>query len=192
MKTQTTQAWGWLVAGVLAAGLNASYHNGGLQWAHQVADRFEHGSAAVLALASGRTDQFLAEARLLQARNESSSCPLATTLARVQTMVRRSGIDRSMLGNSQAGLDVMSAREQAQLDRLEASRARMEAQIEARVATQAAHFRIATANFAPIEIKGIPAPVICPRVRVHVPRLPVIKTPFAPDIHIEMAGTGPV
>jgi hypothetical protein len=189
---KTTQAWGWLVAGVLAAGLNASYHNGGLQWAHQVADRFEQGSAAVVALASGRADQFLAEARLLRAQNETPSCPLATTLARVQTMVRRSGIDRSTLGHSQAGLDVMSAREQAQLDRLEASRARMEAQIEARVATQTAHFRIATANLVPIEIKGIPAPVICPRVRVHVPRLPVIKTPFAPDIHIEMAGTGPV
>ncbi len=55
MKTQMTQAWGWLTAGVLAAGLNASYHDGGLQWAHQVADRVEHGSAAVLALASDLT-----------------------------------------------------------------------------------------------------------------------------------------
>jgi len=184
---KTTQAWGWLVAGVLAAGLNASYHNGGLQWAHQVADRFEHGSTAVLALASGRTDQFLSEARLLKARNKTSSCRLATTLARIQTRINQSRIE-----TSQTGLDVMNAPEEAQLDRFEASRARMEAQIEARVATQAAHFRIATANFVPIEIKGIPSPVICPRVRVHVPRLPVIKTPFAPDIHIEMAGTGPV
>ena len=39
-----TQAWGWLVAAVLAAGLNASYHDGGLQWAHQIADRVEQRS----------------------------------------------------------------------------------------------------------------------------------------------------
>ncbi len=69
MMTQMTQAWAWLTAGVLAAGLNASYHDGGLEWAHQVADRVEHGSAAVLALASGRADQVLSQAQLLTARN---------------------------------------------------------------------------------------------------------------------------
>jgi hypothetical protein len=60
-----TQAWGWLAAGVLAAGLNASYHDGGLQWLHQAVDQVEHGSAAVLALAGGHADLFLAEARLV-------------------------------------------------------------------------------------------------------------------------------
>jgi hypothetical protein len=170
-----TQAWGWLTAGVLAAGLNASYHDGGLQWAHQVADRIEHGSAAALALASGRADQFLTEARLLTVRDETASCPWATTLARV-----RSRIDRS-----QAGWDVMSAREEAQLARLEANRARMEAQI----AGQTAHLRIATMDFAPVDFKAIPAPVVCPRIRVSVPRLPMIK---APVIRVETASAGPV
>src|SRR5215469_1149640 len=60
-----TQAWGWLGAAVLAAGLNSSYHDGGLQWAHEIADRVQHNTSAVLALATGRADQFLAEARML-------------------------------------------------------------------------------------------------------------------------------
>jgi hypothetical protein len=176
-----TQALGWLAVGVLAAGLNASYHDGGLQWAHRVADRVEHSSAAVLDLASGRADQFLSEARLLTARNETASCPLASTLARVQASI----------ADSQSGIetiDVISARDQAQFARLEANRARMEAQI----AAQTAHFRIATASFAPIAFKSIPAPVVCPRVRVNIPKLPMIKMPVAPQIHIVTVGTGPV
>src|ERR1035441_733234 len=135
-----TQAWGWLVAAVLAAGLNASYHNGGLEWAHQIADRVEQGSAAVLAQASGHAGQFLTEARLLTARTETASCPFATTLTQVQTRIARSS------ETSVERFDVMSAREERQLARLEANRARMEAQI----ARQTAHIRIATAAFAPI------------------------------------------
>src|ERR1700674_5537695 len=118
---KANQAWGWLAAGVLAAGLNANYYDGGFQWAHRVADRVGHSSAAVLALASGRADQFLSEAQMLTGRNEAISCPLGTMLARVQTGI----------AHSQPGLehfDVMSAREQAQLAKLEANRARMEAQ----------------------------------------------------------------
>jgi hypothetical protein len=63
VKVMKTQAWGWLGAAVLAAGLNASYHDGGLEWAHNAVDQIQHRSAAVLALASGRADQFLAEAK---------------------------------------------------------------------------------------------------------------------------------
>jgi hypothetical protein len=180
MKTQMTQAWGWLAAGVLAAGLNASYHDGGLQWAHQVADRMQHDSAAVLALASARADRFLAEARLLTARNETASCRWATMRDRVQSRIGQSMIDRS-----QAGWDVMSAHEEAQLARLEANRARMEAQI----AAQTAHIRIAMADFDPVAFKAIPAPVVCPRIRVNVPRLPMIK---APVIHVGTTSAGPV
>ena len=180
MKTQMTQAWGWLTAGVLAAGLNASYYDGGLQWAHQVADRVGQDSAVVLALASGRADQFLSEARLLTAHNETAFCPWATTLARVQSTIVRSKIDRY-----QSGWDVMSARQEAQLAKLEANRARMEAQI----AVQTAHLRIATANFAPVTFKSIPAPVVCPRIRVSAPRIPMIQPPV---IHIETVSAGPV
>jgi hypothetical protein len=174
-----TQAWGWLVAAVLAAGLNATYHNGGLQWAHEVAERLDHGSTAALALASGHADQFLSEARLVSARSETSSCPLTAALARVQTRI--AGTDAQV-----ERFDVMSAREQAHLARFEASRARMEAQI----ARQTAHIRIATAAFAPISVHV--TPVVCPRVRVNVPRIPTIKMPALPVIHIDMASAGPV
>jgi hypothetical protein len=178
-----TQAWGWLTAGVLAAGMNASYHNGGLRWAHQVVDRVEQGSAAVLALASGNADQLLSEARLRTVRDETASCPFSTSLARVQTRFAHTRIARS-----QARVGVMSAREEAQLARLEANRERMEAQIEAQVA----HLRIATSAFAPVDFKSIPAPVVCPRVRVNIPRLPRIKMPVMPVIHIETASGGSV
>jgi len=173
---KTTQAWGWLVAAVLAAGLNASYHNGGLQWAHEVADRVEHGSTAVLALASGHADRFLSEARILAARNETASCRLSTALARVQTRIARSE-------TSVERFEGLSAREEAQLDRLEANRDRMEAQI----ARQTAHIKIATAAFAPINVHV--APVVCPRIRVNIPQLPGVKMPVVPVIHLS---SGPV
>src|SRR5215472_13364761 len=60
-----TQAWGWLAAAVLAAGLNSSYHNGGLQCAHEIISSVQHNTNAVLALAAGRADRFLAEAQML-------------------------------------------------------------------------------------------------------------------------------
>jgi hypothetical protein len=174
-----TQAWGWLVAAVLASGLNASYHNGGLQWVHEVAERVEQGSTAALALASGHAGQFLSEARLVSARSETSSCPLTTALARVQTRIAGSDIQLERF-------NVMSAREEAQLARFEANRARMEAQI----ARQTAHIKISTAAFAPIAVHV--APVICPRVRVNVPRVPMIRMPALPVIHVETASAGPV
>src|SRR5580698_7294900 len=114
MNVKMTQAWGWLVAGVLAAGLNASYHDGGLQWAHQIADQFsyqvEHRSAAVLDLATGHADRFVSEARLLTARQETPSCPWTTAMARVQTNVAQSqlGLDR---------FEALSAQEEAQVSR---------------------------------------------------------------------------
>jgi len=180
---KTNQAWGWLAAGVLAAGLNASYHDGGLPWAHQIADRVEHNSAAVLALASGGAERFVSETRLLAARDETASCRLATTMARVETRIAQSRI-----AESQAGFDAMTAREETQAARFEANRARIEAQIAARTA----HIRIATAVFTPISVKAIPAPVVCPRVRVNIPRLPMVKMPVIPEIHIESGSTGPV
>jgi hypothetical protein len=161
--------------------LNASYHSGGLQWAHQIAERTEQRSAVALALVSGDANQFLAEVRSLTAQPETASCPLTTTLARVQTGIAASetAVER---------FDVMSARGQRQLARLEVNRAR----IEARVAAQTARIKIATAAFAPVAVKVLPPPVVCPRVRVNVPRMPMIKVPVTPVIHIDSGSTGPV
>jgi hypothetical protein len=167
---KTNQAWGWLAAGVLAAGLNASYYDGGLQWVHRIADRVGQNSAAVLALASGRADQFLAEARMLTARNQTASCPFSSAMARVQSKIAR----------SEAGFEVMSAREEAQLARFEASRARIEAQT-ARIRIPAAAFNVRMTGAS-----------VCPRVRVNVPRMPAVKIPPIPAIHIDAASAGPV
>src|SRR5579872_5211112 len=99
-----TQSWGWLAVAVLAAGLNSSYHDGGLQWAHRIADRVEHNSNAVLALATGRADQFMAEAKIISA-HQSSPCPLSAVLAEVRHSIApaHSELDR---------FEQMSAREE--------------------------------------------------------------------------------
>ncbi len=178
---KTNQAWGWLAAGVLAAVLNASYYDGGLQWAHRIADRISYQSATALALASGRASLFLTEARMITARNESAACPWAAAAARVQSRIARS---QSQFDRFEA----MSAREQAQLARLEASRARMEAQI----AAHAARFRVTTAAFSPATSKVMALPVVCPRVRVNIPELPMGEMPAVPEVHVDLSSTGPV
>ena len=175
-----TQAWAWLVAGVLAAGLNASYHDGGLQWAHEVADRVEHSSAAVLALASGNADQFLSEAQLVSARSETTSCRLSTALARVQTRLARTG-------NGFARFDGMTARQDVQLARLEANRDRMVAQIEAQTARIRVRVPAVALTSVVVRVPQVPA---CPRIRVNVPQPMVVRIP-APVIDVE-SGSGPI
>ena len=191
-----TQAWGWLAAAVLAAGLNSSYHNGGLQWAHEIADRVGHNTGAVLALATGRADQFLAEARLLNAdrsadttvdvdadkadaaENDSPQCPFSMAMAQVQR-----GFDQSQARFD--GFQALSDREQARWARLEAKRVRIENAVRARVA----RVRIQTADFNPVAVE-LPR-LECPRVRVHIPRIPRIQVP-APQSHVDYSGPGPV
>jgi hypothetical protein len=178
---KTTQGWGWLAAGVLALGLNGIYHDGGAAWAHRNLDgvmaRIVNQSGAVIALASGRTDRFVANANLVAAQEEAPSCRLATAIARVQTKIARTQ-------GGMAHFEAMSARQEAALARVEASRARIEAQF--------ARVRLAPVAFDTVEI-----PVVtCPRVRVNVPRvnipeLPMVKFP-APIVQVEVAGAGPV
>jgi hypothetical protein len=119
--------------------------------------------------------------------------PLGTTLALVQSKIVQSKIVQSKIALSQARFDGMSARQEAQLARLEANRARIEA--------QAARIRIPVAAFNPVLVR-VSGASVCPRVRVNVPKLPMINMPVAPEIHIpevhipevhiDMAGTGPV
>jgi len=142
-----TQAWGWLAAAVLAAGLNSSYHDGGLQWAHEIVDRVGHNTGAVLALATGRADQFLAEARMLNVGRQRPECPLAAAMADVQNSFDQSQFDR---------FEAMSAREQAQLVRIEANRARIETLVQAKLA----RIQIPAADFRPAawKVRKIPGP----------------------------------
>ena len=149
-----------------------------MQWAHEIVDRIGHNTGAVLALATGRADQFLAEARMLNVDREEPQCPFASAMAQVQSSFDQpnSAIDR---------IEAMSAREQARLARLEANRSRMEAQIQARLA----RVRFAEANFNPVVVQ-VPR-IACPRVRLNIPRMPRIKV-RAPVSHVEYSGPGPV
>ncbi len=182
------QAWGWLIAGVLAAGLNASYHDGGLQWAHELADRVEHGSAAVAALANGNAERFIAEAQLVAAKNETASCRLSTALARAQTRLARRENQFSRFNNFTAFND-MTAQQDAQLAWLDANRDRIEAQIQAQVDAQTARIRIPAVNFRPVVVR-VPEVSACPRIhlnniRVNVPRIPAVHV-SVPRIDVDV------
>lgn len=171
-----TQAWGWLATAVLAAGLNSSYHNDGLEWAHRVADRVGHNSNAVLALATGNANKFLAEAQIISAER-SPSCPFSTALSEIRRSIApaRSDFDQFEAMSAQ-----LTARQEAQLARIEANRTRMEARIA----------RLKMANFNPVVVR-MPR-VVCPRVRISVPRMPVIKMPSMPMVQADYTGPGPV
>jgi hypothetical protein len=163
---KTTQAWGWLAAGVLALGLNGFYQDGGLTQVHRVVDRVAEGSGTLADLGSERVKQFMERTNLVVARDETTSCRMAAAVARFQSKMAR----------TQTGLaqfEAMSARQEAALARVEAKRARIEAEV--------AHVRLAPATFNTV---GIPA-VTCPRVRVNMPRVEV------PAVPVEM-GTGPI
>ena len=197
-----TQAWGWLAAAVLAAGLNSSYHEGGMQWAHGIVDRVGHNTGAVLALATGRADQFLAEARMLKLdRNadkvvtseENAQCPFAAAMAQVQT-----NLDETQ--SEFDGIQALSTREQAKLARLEANRARVQAQLQAKLA----RIRFADNNFTAVDDTDFTPVVVrvpriqCPRVRVVTPRIPRVRVKIprievpAPVLEVDNSGAGPI
>ena len=167
-----TEAWGWLAAAVVAAGLNASYHDGGLRWAHQVVSEAKHNTSAVLALATGRADQFLVEAKLAAAPAQTPQCPLSAALAEAQTVV----VAPAFRDFEVERVQMMSARQRARLARLEAERIRMEARL--------AQLRIPAAAFNPVVVQA-PSFSRCPRLRVSVPRIPSVRVPATPVVHIE-------
>jgi hypothetical protein len=175
---KTKQAWGWLTAGVLALGLNGVYHDGGAAWTHRtvggVIDRIAERTEPILALASGRADLFMAKTGMVAARSETASCRWATAVARVQSKVART---RSEF----AQFEVISAREEAALARLEANRARIEAQV-------------ARVRVMPVAFESVTSPVVCPRIRVNVPRVSIPRLPVVrvPEVHVEMPSAGPV
>ena len=180
-----TQAWGWLAAGVVAAALNASYHDGGLRWAHGIVNQVKHNSHAVLALATGQADQFMTEAQLASVRHERSSCPLAAALAEARTMVTDQDpqvVVRDSDAFDESDFAVMTERQQAALAQLEAQRARIDAQV--------ARIRIPAVAMRPVVVR-VPEVSVCPRVRMRLRRMPAIKIPPMPQVHVD-TGMGPI
>jgi hypothetical protein len=92
-------------------------------------------------------------------------------------------------GNGFAHFDQMTAQQEVQLARLEANRDRMEARIEAQVEAKTARIRIPAVAFSPVVVR-VPAVSACPRIRVSVPRVPMVRIPAA-AIDIE-SGNGPI
>ncbi len=182
-----TQAWGWLVAGVLALGFNGLYHDGGLDWAHRIAAVVQHDvQYKADALLAGRAGQILAEAELFSARNETATARIATAVAQAQNRVARSQ-------TGLARLEAMTARQQAACAQLEANRARMEAErarIEAMVQARMAMAAVPVPAAALVP-GDITIPVVCPRVKVGVPRTPLVHVPVR-MIQVDSAGAGPV
>ena len=147
---KTTHGWGWLVAGVLVLGLNGIYHDGGAAWAHQtvgrVIDRIEARTGPVLALVAGRADLFTAKTGIPGVRVRAASCRATTGLERFRIKTARIEMDL-------AGFELISARQQAALARMEANRARIAG-------------RVSEIRFAPAALD----PVVCPRVSVSISR----------------------
>ncbi len=171
-----TQAWGWLAAGVLAAGLNASYHDGGMRWAHRMVGRVVHHSGAVLALATGNADRFMQEARFIEAHHQvQPSCQLQDAMERAQEQIAQSDVQV-------ARFEAMKDRQMAQLQRWQANRVRMEVRL--------ADMRIPVTEFTPVVVRT--PNVVCPRVRVNIPKMPKINAPALPEIHVDAASAGPV
>jgi hypothetical protein len=166
MAMKTTQAWGWLTAGVLALGLNGFYQDGGAAWAHLAVDKVAEQSGVLADLASVRVDRLMEKTSLGATRDETASCRLATAMARVQTIMARSQ-------SGMAHFEALSARQEAALARVEGQRARIEAQA-------------ARVRFSPVAFKAVETPVV-----VICPRVPMVRIP-APVVHVELAGTGPI
>jgi len=174
-----TQGWGWLAAAVLAAGLNASYHDGGLHWVHRIAGRVGDSTTAVLALATGNAEEFLTQARRIELHRQRASCPFEAAVAEVREDVEAMTVPvRSEFGQ----LEVMSAHRRVRLARLEANRARMEADL--------AHLRIPAIAVNPMVVAE-PRVSVCPRVRVNILRIPRVKMYPMPQVRVD-SGAGPV
>ena len=177
------QGWHWLAAGVMALGVNGVYHDGGAEWAHRLVDR----SAAVVALASGHWERFLASAQLFSSREQTVFCRVATEMARFQTKTAWTPTGFAHFDGMTAQQEAGLARRGANLAQFEAGRARIEAQV-ARLDFASASLRPELgAAFGPKRIK---LPVICPRARVNIPRT-FVRVP-APTVRVETLSAGPI
>ena len=167
--TKSTNAWGWLAAGVLALGVNGFLHDEGANLFRRAADGMVAQSEAVMALATGQADQFLAQAQVVAARNRAQRCPLDAAVARMRSRVA----ERAQF----AQFESMRAQQESQMVWLDVQKNQMEAQM--------AQFQFDTADLNVPEVH-----VICPRMRVSIPQ-PKLRIP-APVVHVRTERTGSI
>jgi hypothetical protein len=183
MKT----AYGWLLAGVAALGLNGFYQDGGAQRVHQFIGRIDHRTEAVIALATGHADRFLAEASIIAAHETNTDCPPSPVVPKLH--VARLNFSPAAWTEFQAEAQAKSNREIARITRAhDLAHARVEAEF-ARIAatrarTQAQWDRdqtLALANPVIVRLPNLPK-IDCARVDVKVPQIPSIRVPAAPVV----------
>ena len=183
MNSKMTQAWIWLSAGVLAAGLNAVYHDGGAaqmreiacRIADRVVNRVIDNSERVVARTADRADHLLTLARLTVREDESVPCRYKAVVPTLQA--RLDGQRDAEI----ARVNLLVAHKQAQLARVEADRDRVEAVLtDIRIPNVEMHISS------------------CPRIRVNVPRIPEVHVQVpnvripAPEIQIDNSMSDPI
>jgi len=166
---KSTNAWGWLAAGVLALGVNGFLHDEGANLVRRAADTVAARSEAVFALATGQADQFLTKARVVAARERAQRCPLDAAIAQMRSrMTERAPF---------VPLGSRTEMQESQMAWLDAQKVQMEAQM--------AQFQFDAADLKVPEVH-----VVCPRMRVKVPR-PKLRIP-APGVHVRTERTGSI
>lgn len=200
MKT----AWAWLAAGVVALGLNGFYQDGGAQWLHQRVGLAGHRTEAVLALATGHVDRFLAEARLVAAQQSSVRCPFAAMTAvaePVHVYIRRimsdsaradfdAGCDRGLARVERArALD--RARLDLQLARMDAASARLQAQW-GRSSASAMVLHPMVVRVPAVRLQDLPQTAYCSRLNTKIPQVPALKIPAVPMVRIQKLSFGSI
>jgi hypothetical protein len=86
-----------------------------------------------------------------------------------------------------ARLETISARRQARLAQWQARLPRMEAEMAASRARQ----QLTTLTFNPIVLKTAEIPAHCQKIRINLPRMPVVQTPD-PVIHFDVSEADPI
>jgi hypothetical protein len=158
----STKAWYWVAAGVLALGLNSEYQRGGLQWAHRVVSRGHE----VVACAQLTSRRYLAMAKLMFGTDPDPELPSEAVLAQVQESVD--------------GIQNRIAHKHIQIENIERLDEKIQpSMMRAEMAMERAQIKIDMAQMR-AEMRSNRAGYLCPRMRkmtFTVPEVPNMRVP---------------
>jgi hypothetical protein len=180
----STKAWYWVAAGVLALGLNSEYQHGGLPWAHRVVNRGRE-VAACTQLTSRR---YLAMAKLMFGTDPAPEVPSEVVLAQVQERVdgiqdeldhKRIRIEHLERLNEKIQPSMMRAEMAMERAQIKIDMAQMKAEMRS---NRAAYLcpRTQKMTFAVPDMKG--PGVTIPKIVVRIPQVPEIDLSDVPGI----------
>ena len=177
----STKAWYWVAAGVLALGLNGEYQHGGLQWAHRAVNRGRDFAACVQL----RSHRYLAMAKLMFGADPSPEVPTEFAMARVQEKMD--------------GVQEKFEHKRIRIENVEQIDEKIQpAMMRAQMAMERAQIKIDTAQMK-AEMRAHRAAYLCPRMQkmtFTVPDVPNVKVPRVniprvdiPKIVVRVPGT---